>query len=358
MSTPRSTAVMPAAGVRRKPLPVHEFRGLRALAWHNDVLFASQGYTLLRADMSNPSPQWAMAGCFRPAWWRNLTVSSRLSSRFFRDGFHALAVPASGHLIAAVPGAIISLAPGETEFRVSHLLRRGTRPLHITATPAGRLFWGEYFDNPRRAEVHIYVSEDRGFTWEVGYTFAEGSIRHIHNIVYDEFDDCLWILAGDEGAECRVLQASCDLKSVDVMLSGNQQARAAALVPTRDAVYLASDTPSEPNHIYRFGRNGSIAKVAQISSSSISACRVGNSLFFSTMVEPSSVNRERAVKVYRSPDGVLWEDFLQWKKDSWGMRLFQYGNALFPDGNNTTDLLAVSTAAVEGADLVTSLWRI
>jgi hypothetical protein len=40
------------------------------------------------------------------------------------------------------------------------------------------------------------------------------------------------------------------------------------------------------------------------------------------------------------------------------MRLFQYGNAFLPDGTNTTRLLAVTTVAVERADLETTLWRI
>jgi hypothetical protein len=40
------------------------------------------------------------------------------------------------------------------------------------------------------------------------------------------------------------------------------------------------------------------------------------------------------------------------------MRLFQYGNAFFPDGNNSTDVLAVTTVAVKGSDFETTLWQI
>ena len=40
------------------------------------------------------------------------------------------------------------------------------------------------------------------------------------------------------------------------------------------------------------------------------------------------------------------------------MGLFQYGNAILPNGKNTTNLLAVTTIAVERADLETSIWRI
>ena len=78
----------------------------------------------------------------------------------------------------------------------------------------------------------------------------------MHNIVYDEWENCFWVLTGDNGSECRILRASCDFKTVDVILSGNQQARSAALVPSRDALYFSSDTPLETNHVYRLDRRG------------------------------------------------------------------------------------------------------
>jgi hypothetical protein len=62
--------------------------------------------------------------------------------------------------------------------------------------------------------------------------------------------------------------------------------------------------------------------------------------------------------LHGSTDGSRWQRQQQWKKDRWPMALFQYGNAFLPDGKNTTSLLAVTTIAVEGADLETSIWRI
>src|SRR5258708_9405594 len=71
------------------------------------------------------------------------------------------------------------------------------------------------------------------------------------------------IVAGDvsgcspgNGSECRILRVSCDFRNGDVVLSGHQQARAVALVPTPDGLYFSSDTPLEPNHVYRLDREG------------------------------------------------------------------------------------------------------
>ena len=328
------------------------------MAWSKETLYISRGYAVQRAAVREGRVDWELVGLFDAPLWRHITSRFRLTHRLVRGGFHALAVLASGHIIGAVASAIVTLKPGESQFRVTHSVTRGTRPLHIAATPEGRLFWGEYFDNPERGEVHIYASEDQGISWHIAHTFAKGEVRHVHNVVYDEWQNCLWILTGDNGAECKILRASCDLATVDVVLSGNQQARAVAMVPKEDGIYFSSDTPLERNHVYRLDRQGNLNAVAELSSSSIYGCRVGSTVFFSTMVEPSEVNRDQFVRLYSGANRVAWQSVFAWKKDMWSMRLFQYGNAFLPDGQNTTRYLALTTVAVEGADLTTTILRL
>jgi len=337
------------------------FPQLRALAWSGEFLYASRGYELLRAEFADPSRSivWQPVATFVAPWQRRLAVTNRLTARLFRSGYHALSILPSGALVAAVPGAIVSLRPGETEFRQTHKITRGIRPLHIAAVPGGAIYWGEYFDNPRREQVHIYASRDAGATWNVAYSFPAGAIRHVHNVVYDRWGNCLWITTGDYGEECRILRASCDLSRVETVVRGNQQARAVALVPLEDALYFSSDTPLEANFIYRLDRGGKVSRLAAISSSSIYGCRVGDRIFFSTMAEPSEVNSDDGVRIYGSvPGNSIWQPLLAWRKDRWPMRLFQYGNAFLPDGENTTSLLAVTTSAVESDDMATSLFSL
>ena len=338
---------------------VARFPGLRALAWSGDVLYGSRGYEVLRARIQDPQQiHWEPVGDFRPEWKRNLSVRFRLTSRLLRDGFHALAVLPSGGLVGAVPGAIVTLRPGEERFRITHKITRGTRPLHITAVPSGAIYFGEYFDNAARDEVHIYASTDGASSWSVVYTFPKAAIRHVHNIVFDPWQNCLWILTGDYGDECRIVRASCDFRRVETVLRGNQQARAVAFVPTEDGLYFSSDTPLEQNYIYKLDRKGVVSQLAPIASSSIYGSRVGAQVFFSTMVEPSEVNRDANVRIYAAHLFGKWNSILSWKKDLWPMGLFQYGNAMFPDGENATNYLALSTVAVEKDDLVTSLYKV
>ena len=338
--------------------PFAAFPRLRALLWEGDHLYASRGYTLYKTDVTRPDLSWKLVAQASATPLRSLTSRSRLTSRLFRDGFHALAALSSGHLVAAVPGAILTLPPGEKKFAVSHSITRGTRPLHIAVTPGGRIFWGEYFDNADRSEVHIYTSSDHGRSWDIAHTFVPGEIRHVHNIVFDPWQNCLWILTGDDGPECRILRAPLDFSRVETVLAGSQQTRAAALLPTREGVVFSTDTPTQHNHVYRLDRAGNLTQLAALSSSSIYGCSVGGSLFFSTMSEPSSVNTETVAQLYGSVDGADWRDLLQYKKDRWPMGLFQYGNIFLPDGVNGAGTLALTTCAVTDADSVTSLWTV
>ncbi len=358
----------PVSVATRSPLKlrkVADWQGIRVLAWHGDLLYGCRGYQIVRLQIEKSS-EWEPLARFRPEWWRTLTSGNRLSSRLVRDGFHALAVLDDGTMIGAVPGAIVTCAAGSDQFRVTHRLQRGTRPLHIAVVPSGTIYWGEYFDNRERAEVHIYASSDHGSTWQIAHTFPAGSVRHVHNVIYDRGWDCLWILTGDEGTECQVLRAPCDLlekkQPAEVVLAGNQQTRAVAAVPTPDGLYLCTDTPFESNHVYKLDPAGNVEKIGDLSSSSIYGCRVADAIFFSTMVEPSTVNTIREVQIVgsriESAAETDWHVLARWKKDNLSMRYFQYGNAFLPDGENSTRYLAATTIAVEEDDLVTTLWEV
>lgn len=340
---------------------IASYPGFRVLAWDRNLLYACRGYQLVRLDARNlqsETAEWSPVAHFRPLWWRNLTSRTALISRLVRDGFHALTVLDDETMVAAVPGAIVVKTRASNLFRTTHKILRGTRPLHITTVPAGRIYWGEYFDNRDRSEVHIYASADCGQSWHVAHTFPAGSIRHVHNIVHDRYADCLWILTGDEGSECKILRADLNLRNIETVLSGNQQARAVAAIPAEDALYLSTDTPFEQNHILCLDRSGRVDIIADLPASSIFGCRTDNAFFFSTMVEPSPANKTQEVHLVGSLDKTTWRTLTRWNKDTFPMRFFQYGNALLPDGENATNYLAATTIAVKEEDLVTTIWEV
>jgi len=336
--------------------PLGRFPGRRALMWHGKTLYASRDYALWR--WISAEDRWERVARYQPDWTRSISSTTRLGSRLRRDGFHTVAVLPDGGLIAILPKAIAICPRDQEEFQVVWRIARGTRPLGLTILPGGAIYWGEYFDNPNRDEVHVYGSLDLGRSWDVVYSFPRGSIRHIHSITHDPHRECLWMCTGDYDTEPRILRVSLDWKRVEPVLGPSQQARAVRPIPSDRGLFFGTDTEREQNHIYRLTGEGEAERLCDTSGPCLSSCQVGSALFFSTNVEPSRVNRDRTAGLYGSADGLSWSRLVSWRKDSWHPLLFQYGNILLPTGKNDTRFLAATGSAVTAEDGVMHLWEV
>jgi hypothetical protein len=340
---------------------IFRIKNFRVLLWHNDHLYGSRRYSLhkieVRKLLEDQQIKIEKIGEFMPDIFHGLSSRSRLLSRLTRTGFHGLEILKDGKLVAVLSKHIAILEPGETIFKSVFTIKRGTRPLGIATTPDGSIYWGEYFDNNERDEVYIYGSQDSGRTWEVVYRFPKGTIRHIHSIVYDQFDNCFWVVTGDEDIEPRILRASVDWKIVETVLEGDQQSRTVTLIIRTEGIYYATDTPHEQNHIYLLERNGSRRKLCQTSGPSMWSCEVGDVMFFSTASEPGNFYYP-FVCIYGSTDGDKWERLIEWPKDGLHPKYFQYGNVILPRGKNSHGLLAATGIAVKREDNALNLWKI
>ena len=163
---------------------------------------------------------------------------------------------------------------------------------------------------------------------------------------------------GDYGAECHIIRVTLDWKTVDFVLQAGQQTRTVRPIPMPDGLYFATDSELEQNHVYCLRPDGSLERKGETSGPSLWGCQVGSSLFFSTDVEPSKVNRDRSACLFGSRDGRVWDRLIAWPKDAWPMTLFQFGNIVLPAGHNDTSVLAATGMAVENEDGVLHLWTV
>jgi len=246
------------------------------------------------------------------------------------------------------------------------LLPRGSRPLSICKDPENNLYWGEYFNNFEQEPVRIYASFDRGSTWEIVYTFKKGKINHIHNIIYDKFRDGFWILTGDRGQENNIFFCDKSFKKLMPILSGEQKARAACIIPLRNGLIIPMDSPTQTSYVQWFDlKNGNLMIVKKIEGSSLYATDLEGQYFFSTCVEPkepikynfknkkmnqliynlnlTETGFRKKVYIYGSINGLEWEKLWVEEKDIFPMPLFQFGSFSFPiNENNNSNLLYVN----------------
>lgn len=207
--------------------------------------------------------------------------------------------------------------------------------------------YGEYIWNTENGSVSIYRYRNK--IWSEVFVFPSNSIKHIHNIVYDQYKDRYLILTGDSDSESGIWKADTDFKNVELIISGKQIYRACVAYPTKNGIYYATDTPLEQNKLYKLYENNdgsvSLDKIYDMPGPCIYGIILDDNLFMSTSVEGDpSVGKFRYRLSYRLGKGVKdrnvhiikcsvegnVSEIASFKKDILPMWLFQFGNALFP----------------------------
>ena len=144
--------------------------------------------------------------------------------RLLRYNIAAFEVLPDGTRIAVARDGLYRAEPGELEMTRVFRITRGSRPLNVTVD-GKRVLFGEYGDGYQNSEVFIYVSEDGGRTFNVGYRFPADSIRHVHGIQLDPYRDMYWVLVGDYGRQPGIGTLSKDLRNLEWLSRGSQLCR-------------------------------------------------------------------------------------------------------------------------------------
>jgi hypothetical protein len=243
----------------------------------------------------------------------------------------------------------------------------GVRALNVTEVKGVEgfdesLIFGAYVSPFSNRDVSIY-SRLNATEWNPVYTFSASEVNHIHNIVPDNVNNCLWILTGDFGEAAAIWMAKDNFKSVQRVMSGSQEVRACVAFPVDGKLVYATDSPFSRNSIRVLEKEDGkwqSRKVTDIAGSCIYGCRCADELVFSTTVEPDGrVSGLRALFSRKRGAGIVdqychlyignlengFKDVYSVEKDNWPYPLCQFGTLQFPSGcNNTNELLVYHMA--------------
>ena len=310
------------------------------------ALYASRRYRVVRSTDGGAS--WQPDGYIPDAGWQGFAARSRLGARLLRRQIVAFAVLADGTRIAVGREGVYRANPGEPRFELSFRVERGSRPLNVTVDARERVLFGEYGELGGE-EVRIYVSSDGGRTFEVGFTFPRGDIRHVHNVIAD--DDRYWVLCGDYGSHPGIGALSKDLRTLEWLHRGGQTARAVGALVSAEALTFGTDSDRERNFIVRLEkRSGRLTRLLEVEGSSLFATSFGRLQLISTCVEPNPQCSSRMASLYGSLDGERWERLRSYRKDAWHPTLFQFGTLVLPTSRCPMPRGAFSGQAVRGLD--------
>jgi len=299
----------------------------RVLYVDKNKIYLSRGRKLLRSIDGGKT--WCEKAILPVNISSELFVFHRLGRRLFRVGFHHLVEMGTNSSIVVAHRHIFKLNVEKKKLeRITRL--RGSRPLSL-CMGEGLVCYGEYRGNPERSPVYIWASRKDLRQWRPVWSL-EG-VRHVHGVFFDPFTSFFWITTGDNNDESGIWITRDRFRNVERIIGGSQKFRTVHLLFTKSFIYFGSDAPNELNYIYRLDRySGRIETLVHVGGPIFYGCKVGNCLFFSTVVEPSEMNCVPYAEIWGSVDGLNWMLVGRFCKDIWPLKYFQYGQVVFPAG--------------------------
>lgn len=285
------------------------------------------------------------------SWFKNILLRSRLVNRILRlDVFRA--TQHGEYYFFCFQGRLFSYNKSSKILKKELLFEKGNGPLifcnlmGVSGFDDG-LYFGEYFSDIELDRIRILKRTDSG-EWHACFTFQEGRINHIHALVPDKSNDCVWILTGDFGEAAAIYRATNNFKNVEPIVKGSQKYRACVAFPLKDNLVYATDTPYEKNHIRKLYKTNSGSwlskKLYEVNGPIVYGCETKDYYIFSSTVEPGHIkpnfflnllDRKRGIGILRNQveiyslkksDNTLKLIDIN-PKDQLPARLFQFGSA-------------------------------
>jgi len=232
----------------------------------------------------------------------------------------------------------------------------GIRALYMTKISgisgfSDMIVFGGYLSNFKKRPVSIYKRVGTN-KWDPIYTFSVGSINHIHNIIPDKYNKCVWIFTGDFGTAANIWIATNNFESVLPVSNGSQTFRGCIGFPTINGLIYATDSPFERNSVRLLHYENGAWKsecIADINGSCIYGTKVGGDIIISSTVEPDNRGKsfitsilnnkpgggikDRCVYIYKIDESLNCDEILSVEKDFLPPVLFQFGAIMFPSGS-------------------------
>ena len=280
------------------------------------------------------------------------------------------------HFLISYNGNVYNWDVVQNNLQIEHAFRSEmNNPLSFTRIKGVAGFedciaYGEYFVNPTRKPVNVWLRNVSG-EWKSVYQF-NGNIIHVHGIVSDINNGCVYILTGDFGEEAAIWIAKDNFKIIVPLCKGEQKYRGCVGFPTNQGLLYATDAPNEPNALYLLNHGGEVNKVMDMPGPSIYGMENNGVYYFATSVEPDSslptwkyfLSRKHGLGIKDNYTHVIagnfekgFREIAKYEKDFWPLTLFQFANVLFPESalKDTICLMPVSVKRYDNIPIVMSV---
>lgn len=297
---------------------------------------------------------------------------SRFLSRLFRIGIRSAETLDETHVILSIGNKLFEIDFETGAISTGYCCGEGVRPLLFTSIKSitsfdDGVYFGGYLGNSPKKSVNVY--KRRGVDdWEVVYTFPEGAINHVHNIIADPFRNSLWIFTGDFGEAAAIWKVTDNFQKVERVVCNDQKYRGCVAYALPEGLLYATDAPFADNFIYLLNPETlETNPLFPLHGSCIYGCQWKDNYVFSSTVEGDGRNMSRWEFYFGRKRGAgIKDDYVHMymgnlkdgfheiykeKKDCMPYYTFQFGVFKFPYGVNNTDTLYFQPVATKKNDL-------
>lgn len=298
---------------------------------------------------------------------------SRLASRLFRFGVRTAITIDENRVIFSIGNRLFELDTLNGKISKGWDCGAGIRPLVFSEVNSidgfdDGIYFGAYLSNREKKPVSIFhrTGEDQ---WNVVYTFPDGAINHIHNIIPDPYRNCLWVFTGDFGKAAAIWKVTDNFNNVERLASNNQKYRACVVYALSEGLLYATDAPFADDYVYLLDTDTfEVKEVFPIHGSCIYGCKWGNDYVFSSTVEGDGRSMSRLDFLFSRKRGAGIKDnyvhlylgnldngfkeVYKEEKDCMPFYTFQFGVFKFPTGPNNSETLYFQPVATKNNDYV------
>lgn len=297
---------------------------------------------------------------------------SRLASRLLRFGVRAAVAIDDKHVVISIGNRLHELNIETGQMTEGWYCGKGVRPLVMNNVQgiegfADGVYFGGYVHNHEMNPVHIYHRKGVD-DWEVVYTFTQGTINHVHNVLADPYRKCCWIFTGDFGEAAAIWKVTEGFNKVKRIAGGDQRWRGSVGFVLPEGLLYATDTPRADDYLYLLNPETMEQKtIMPLDGSCIYGCKWKDDFMLSTTVESNGGDmgffenwfgrkrgdgiKDEFVHMYCGNIRDGFQEIYKEKKDWLPFTLFQFGAFKFPAGVNNTDMLYFQPVATSRNDL-------
>lgn len=297
---------------------------------------------------------------------------ANLFSRLLRFGIRAAGVLDDNSVLVSIGNMIHEIDIERNTASQGWFCGERIRPLQLTNVKgihgiADGMYFGGYLGNMAKKPVHVYHRKGVD-DWEIVYTFPQGTINHVHNIVADPYRQCLWVFTGDFDEAAAIWRVTDYFKKVERVRCNDQKWRSDIVFPLEEGLLYATDAPFADDYIYLLSPDTMEAnELFPIHGSCIYGCKWKDRFVFASTVEGDGRDMSRREFYFTRKRGAgIKDDYVHMymgnleegfkeiykeKKDCMPYYTFQFGVFKFPAGENNGDTLYFQPVATKKNDL-------